>query len=94
MIILHIEHAVPDFVSWKQAFDRDPMDRRGSGVRHYQVYRSVADPNFVLIDLEFEGVAEAERMLGRLRELWAGAGAAVMRNPQACVIEVVETKTL
>jgi hypothetical protein len=47
MPILRIEHAVPTFAGWKQAFDNDPVDRKGSGVRRYQVLRSVDDPNYV-----------------------------------------------
>jgi hypothetical protein len=35
MAILRIEHRVPSYESWKQAFDSDPVDRKGSGVRRY-----------------------------------------------------------
>lgn len=93
MAILRIQHAVPDFESWKRAFDKDPMDRKGSGVRRYQVYRSVADPNFVMIDLEFSTVAEAGQMLEKLRQLWTGPGGAVMRNPEAWIVETVESRS-
>ena len=92
MPVLHIQHAVPNFDGWKRAFDSDPMDRKGSGVRRYHVRRSVSDPNFVMIDLEFDTAAEAETMLERLRQLWAGPGGAVMRNPEAWIMETVESK--
>jgi hypothetical protein len=59
MAILRIQHSVPNFDAWKRAFDSDPMERRASGVRRYHVYRATADPNFVMIDLEFESAAEA-----------------------------------
>ena len=92
MPILRIEHAVPDFVRWKQAFDSDPADRKGSGVRRYQVLRSVEDPNFVMIDLEFDTVADAEGLLAKMRRVWgSGEGQKVMRNPQARIVETVET---
>jgi hypothetical protein len=94
MTILHIQHTVPDFESWKRAFESDPMDRKGSGVRRYHVHRAMADPNFVMIDLEFETVAEAERMLEKLHRLWAGPGGAVMRNPEAWIVETVESALL
>ncbi len=32
MPVVRIEHAVPHFEKWKEAFDRDPADRKGSGV--------------------------------------------------------------
>jgi hypothetical protein len=94
MPILRIQHAVPNFDGWKRAFDSDPMDRKGSGVRRYDVNRSVTDPNFVMIDLEFDTFEEADRMLGRLRQLWAGPGGAVMRNPEAWIVEAVESRSL
>jgi hypothetical protein len=94
MAILHIQHSVANFEGWKRAFDADPVDRRASGVRRYQVHRSVAEPNFVMIDLEFDTVAEAEKLLEKLRHLWAGPGGAVMRNPEAWILETVESKSL
>lgn len=94
MLILRVQHAVPDFDRWKQAFDNDPMDRKGSGVRRYQVHRSVADPNFVMIDLELDTASEAEQLLEKLRHLWAGPGGAVMRNPEAWIVETVESKSV
>ncbi len=94
MPILHIQHAVPDFDGWKRAFDADPLDRKASGVRRYHVHRTVAEPALVMIDLEFENLADAEKVLERLRHLWSGAGKAVMRDPQAWIVELVESKSL
>lgn len=94
MPLLRMQHAVPNFESWKRAFESDPMDRKGAGVRRYHVHRSVADPNFVMIDLEFDTVAEAERLLEKLRHLWAGPGGAVMRNPEAWILETVESRSI
>ncbi len=91
MPILRIEHAVPNFAGWKQAFDSDPADRKGSGVRRYQVLRSVDDPNYVLIDLEFDTLEEAEGLLDKMRRVWSGDGQRVMRNPQARIVETVES---
>lgn len=91
MPILRIEHSVPDFNGWKRAFDSDPVNRKGMGVRRYQVMRSVEDPDYVLIDLEFDSVAEAEGLLSKMRQVWSGEGQKVMRNPQARIVESVET---
>jgi hypothetical protein len=88
--ILRIEHPVPDFQTWKDAFDSDPVDREGSGVRSYRVLRQVDDPNYVLIDLEFESAREAEAMLAKLRDLWARVD--VMRDPQVTIVEAVESR--
>ena len=91
MPTLRIEHAVPNFAGWKQAFDSDPADRKGSGVRRYQVLRSVDDPNYVLIDLEFDTLEQAEGLLAKMRRVWSGDGQKVMRNPQARIVEMVES---
>ncbi|MDV6244841.1 hypothetical protein [Rhodococcus opacus] len=83
-----------DFDAWKKLFDDDPVDRKGSGVQRYHVGRSVHDPNFVTIDLEFSTTEEAEGMLEKLHTLWAGPGKAAMRDPRAQIIETVEHVTL
>ena len=90
MPVLRIEHAVSDYDSWKRAFDGDPADRKGRGVRNYQIARDVEDPNFVMIDLEFDTQGEAEGLLAVMRGVWAGPGKDVMRNPQARIVDTVE----
>jgi hypothetical protein len=90
MVILRIEHPVPDYERWKKAFDSDPVDREGSGVRRHSVMRAVGDPEYVVVDIEFDDVSAAEAMLGALRELWSRAD--VMRDPQARIVELVETR--
>jgi hypothetical protein len=94
MPVLRIQHSVASFDAWKRAFDSDPIDRKGSGVRRYQVHRSIADPNFVMIDLELDTIAEAEALLDKLHNLWTGPAKSVMQNPVAWVIETVESKSL
>ena len=94
MPILRIQHTVPDFDRWRRAFESDPMDRKGSGVRRYHVHRSITDPNFVMIDLEFDTLADAEKLLEKLRHLWAGPGGDVMRNPEAWIVETVESRSI
>ena len=94
MAILHIQHSVPDFEGWRRAYDSDPLDRKGSGVRRNSVHRSVTDPTFVMIDLEFGTVSEAERMLEKLHHLWAGPGGEVVRNPEAWIVETMESAPL
>ncbi len=48
MPIVRIEHTVQDFEKWKQMFDTDPADRKGSGVRRYQILRAQDEPNYVM----------------------------------------------
>ncbi len=93
MIILQIEHAVPNFDGWKQAFDSDPVGREKSGVRHYRILRPVDDPNFAIIELEFETVQEAEALLDAMRVVWGRVEGTVMQNPKSRIVELVETKS-
>jgi len=89
--ILRIEHRVPDYEAWKQVFDGDPLDRKGSGVRRHSVYRRSDDPNVVAIDLEFETTEQAEQMRAKLIELWAGMQGTIITEQQAYLAETVET---
>jgi len=75
-------------------FDSDPADRKGSGVRRYQILRLQSDPNFVMIDLEFDTLEKAEAFLGTMQRIWGGAGKAVMVNPSGRIADVVESREL
>jgi hypothetical protein len=92
MPILRIEHPVHDFDGWKTAFDNDPVGRKQSGVRRYQILRSIDDPNYVMIDLEFDTKSEAEALLAAMRTVWGRVAGSVMSNPQARIVETVESK--
>ena len=94
MPILRIEHSVPDFDGWKRVFDSDPVDRKKSGVRRYQVLRSIDDPNYVMIDLEFDTQSEAEALLAAMRQVWSRVEGTVIVEPQARIVETVENKEL
>jgi hypothetical protein len=92
MYILRIEHPVPDFNGWKKAFDSDPVNREKSGVRRYQILRPVNDANYVIIDIEFDTVTQAEALLAAMRVVWTRVEGTIMMNPQARIYEAVETK--
>jgi hypothetical protein len=94
MPIVRIEHSVPSYERWKQAFDSDPADRKGSGVRRYRILRPVGDPTLVLIDLEFDTVQAAEAFLRTMERIWNGPGKAVMQNPSARLVDVVESRDI
>ena len=92
MTILHIEHPVPDYNGWKKAFDNDPVGREKLGVRRYQILRPINDPNYVMIDLEFDTPSQAEALLTAMRAVWSRVEGTIMTNPQARIVETVETK--
>jgi hypothetical protein len=93
MYILRIEHPIFDFDGWKAAFEGDPVGREKAGVRHYQILRPVDDAKYVMIDLEFESVRQAESLLAAMQEVWGRVEGTVMQNAKTRIVEVVETKT-
>ncbi len=92
MYMLRIEHPVPNYDGWKQAFDSDPVGREKSGVRRYQILRPIDNPNFVMIDLEFDTVGQAEALLAAMRAVWGRVEGTIMMNPQSRIVETVETR--
>jgi hypothetical protein len=92
MYMLRIEHPVPSYDGWKQAFDSDPVGREKSGVRRYQILRPIDNPNFVMIDLEFDTVGQAEALLAAMRAVWGRVEGTIMMNPQSRIVEAVETR--
>ena len=92
MYILRIEHRIPNYDGWKQAFDSDPVSREKSGVRRYQILRPVDDPNYVMIDLEFDTASQAEALLAAMRVVWGRVEGTIMMNPQSRIVEAVETR--
>ena len=90
---MQIEHPVPDFDGWKQAFESDPIKRKEGGVRRYRILRPIDDPDLAMVDLEFDSLSEAEAFRAALLELWGGAEAkGIIANPKAQIVEVVESK--
>jgi hypothetical protein len=90
MPTLHIEHAIIDFDLWKAAFGRFAEFRRQSGVLRHRVQRPVDDPTYVVIDLDFATVGEAERFLTFLREkVWSSPenAPALAGLPQTRILE-------
>ena len=63
MFSLRIEHQIHGFDMWKAAFDRLPTIRERAGVRSHRVFRPVDDPNYVMIDLDFDSADAAEAFL-------------------------------
>ena len=92
MTIVQIEHPVPNFDAWKKAFDSDPVGRERSGVRRYLVLRPMDNPNYAMVDLEFDNASKAETFLAAMREVWRRVEGTVMESPRVRIVEVVESK--
>ncbi len=94
MYILQIEHPVPNYEGWKKAFDSDPINRKQSGVRSYKILRKIDDPNYIIVDLEFDNLSDAKACHEKLRSLWNRVQGTVMNNPQSRIIEVTDSVDL
>lgn len=61
MATLHIEHGITDLDTWLSAFNGFADARRNAGVRGQRVLQPVDDPQYILVDLEFDDVDAAKR---------------------------------
>lgn len=76
-------------------FDGDPLGRKKSGVRRYRILRPIDDPNYVIIDLEFDSSDAAESFSTALNNMWRGPDAQrVMVNPELRIAQVIESVEL
>jgi len=65
------------------------------GVRRHRVFQPINDPNYVVIDLEFNSASEAEAFLAALqRDVWPSpqAAPAPIGDPQTRIVEAVESE--
>jgi heme-degrading monooxygenase HmoA len=90
MSLLVVHHRVRDFDSWKPVFDEHESSRREHGAKHHWVYRTVDDPNDVVVAVEFRSENDAREFVQdpSLREAMEKAG--VEGEPQVQFRELVE----
>jgi hypothetical protein len=94
MPTLQIEHSISDFTTWKAAFDRFTEARERAGVRRHHVQRRVDDPNYLVIDLDFDTTPEAQAFLGFLQaNVWSSAASApaLVGTPETRILEPAES---
>lgn len=93
MYIVQVEHATIGYDSWKRAFDSDPIGREQGGVRSYRIARPVDDPDYVVVDLEFDHRERAVAFRDALERMWATPQAQQVLGgtPRARVIEPAES---
>jgi hypothetical protein len=86
-----IQHNVAGFAAFEPVFDSDEGRRRRSGSKGGRLFRSAADPNSLVVLLEFDTSENAKRFAEsyELREAaeWAGDSA----QPRGLVLEEIKT---
>ena len=94
MATLHIEHPISDITTWKSAFDRFNDARLHAGVRGERIQQPIDDNNYVVVDLDFDTVTEAEQFRQFLHAVvWATPdnSPALAGTPQTRVLQPLES---
>ena len=94
MPVVQFEHAIKDFAMWKAAFDRDPINRRALGVRRHRVHRPLDDDHYVVGELEFDTLQEAQACSAALLDLWESRASApaLLGRPRVRILEMAEDR--
>jgi hypothetical protein len=93
VVTLHIEHAITDFDTWKQAFDRFADMRRDSGVLRHRICQPSDQHRYVVIELDFGTGDEAARFLDFLtNRVWStpANAPALVGTPKTRILDVAE----
>lgn len=95
MATLRVGLEVRDYDMWRTAFGQDAGGRQRAGARRYRIFRPVDDPKFVMIDIDFDTVDQAERFLEVMRnDVWSSPEKAPAKvgTPQTRIVDMVESK--
>lgn len=96
MTSLHIQHAITDLPTWLGAYSAFAEKRRMGGVVSETVRHPVGDEKYVVINLEFDTVAQAESFRTFLEtSVWANSqnSPALAGTPEVRILEHVEIGT-
>lgn len=92
MSTLHIEHAITDYATWRDAFDGFADVRLASGVVGTRVARPVDDEHFIVVDLDFDSADAAAAFRTFLRlNVWSSPqnSPGLAGEPRAAVLNSV-----
>ena len=92
MTTLHIEHPITNFATWQKAFDQFAVFRSQSGVRSQRVQQPVDDDHYIVIDLDFDTVEEAQNFLTLLEtKIWSSptSSPALVGTPRTTILQNV-----
>lgn len=92
MITLRIEHKIANYDDWKKAFDSDAINRKQSGVKQYRVYRPIEDDNFVIIELDFDNLEQAQTTMKALTNIFPRIEGSLIFGVQLKLMNIVESK--
>ncbi len=94
MAYLIVHHTVQDYGKWKPVYDEDQVNRKASGIKCEQLFRSTDDPNDVTILFEVSDINRVRQFIqsDELRKTMQRGG--VIGMPEFHFLEEVETHEL
>ena len=90
MTTLRIEHRISNFDGWKKAFDSDPINRKKSGVKRYRIYRPADKADFVIIELDFDNMEQAQATQRSLQDMFPNIEGKLIFDVQMKFLNIVE----
>lgn len=90
MPTLLIEHAISDFATWHAAFLRFASRRQDGGVLRERLMQPADDPHYILLELDFDTLVQAQRFQQFLEtQVWStpANSPALVGSPRARVME-------
>lgn len=95
MATLRIELQVRDYELWRSAFEKDSAGRERSGARRYRIFRPAEQDHEVMLDIDFDSVAQAGAFLDTLRtKVWPSPekSPAKIGEAKTHILEMVEAR--
>lgn len=96
MTTLRIEHAITDYQLWRKAFDRFAEARAQAGVRSFAIRLPVDDPQYLMLDLEFDSPGPAQAFADFLMQhVWSSSASSpgLAGPPQTRILDLLPGRT-
>jgi hypothetical protein len=91
MTTLRIEHAITDYQLWRKAFDGFAQARAQAGVRSFAIRLPADDPQYLMLDLEFDSAGPAQEFAAFLRQhVWSSPASSpgLAGQPQTRILDL------
>ena len=90
MTTLKIEHKISNYDGWKKAFDSDPIGRKKSGVIRYRIYQPDDKPDFVIIELDFDNIEQAQATQAALQQIFPNIEGKLIFDIKLSILNIME----
>ena len=90
MTTLKIEHKISNYDGWKKAFDSDPIGRKKSGVKRYRIYQPDDKPDFVIIELDFDNIEQAQATQAALQQIFPNIEGKLIFDIKLSILNIME----